>query len=104
VAVFGVWAIVVLLAYKSKASPGSALLALLALQMMTIEAYTGLRSYRGAPYFCFMGSLTIIFAYGLLHYARKLRHSILGRFTTIRRRPPPPAHERRVLEGDHWMI
>ncbi len=101
IGVVGVWAIVLLLAFRSKASPGAALIALLALQMMTIEAFVGLGSYRGIPYYCLMGCLVIVFAYGLLHYTRKLRHSILGRFTTIRRRPPP-AYPRRELEGDHW--
>jgi hypothetical protein len=99
--VVGAWSIVLLMAFRSKASPGAALIALLALQMMTIEAFVGLGTYRGIPYFCLMGCLVIVFAYGLLHYTRKLRHSILGRFTTIRRRPPP-ALQRRVLEGDQW--
>jgi len=99
--VVGVWAIVILLAFRSKASPGSALVALLALQMITIEACAGLGWYRGIPYYCLLGCLTLVFVYGLLHYTRKLRHSILGRFTTIRRRPPP-ALQRRSLEGDHW--
>jgi len=98
----GLWSIVLLLALRSKASPGSALVALVAAQLASVEAFVGLGPARGLPYWCLMACLAIIFVYGLLHYTRKLRHNILGRFTTIRRRPPPAAIPRRVLEGDQW--
>lgn len=102
--VVGLWAIVLLIALRSKASPGSALVALFALQLGTIEWSVGLGPYRGLPFWCLMACLTIVFVYGILHYTRKLRHKILGRFTTIRRRPPPAVLQRRTLEGDQWKV
>lgn len=77
--VVSVWGIVVLVAYESKASPGSALLALMAIQLLMSEVYSGLGPYRGLPFWVMVTCLSIIFSYGIFHYTRMLRHSILGR-------------------------
>lgn len=100
--VVGLWAVILLVALRSHASPGSALVALLAIQLATVESFVGLGHFRGLPYWCLISCLAIVFVYGLLHYTRKLRHSILGRFTTIRRRPPPSAGHREALQGGQW--
>lgn len=116
--VVGAWGVILLVALRSQASPGSALIALLAIQLAMIEIWIGVGPYRGLPFWCLMGCSTVLFAYGIFHYARKLRHSILGRFTTVRRRKPgtvpplgapegggiPPPGPGPVLEGDHWKV
>jgi hypothetical protein len=102
--VVGFWALILLIGFRSKASPGSALVALLALQLATAAYYVGLGPYRGIPYWCLLGCLGIVFVYGLLHYTRKLRHRILGRFTVIQRRKPATVDQRRALAGDQWRV
>jgi hypothetical protein len=102
IGVVGTWACILLVALRSKASPGSALVALMALQLGTVESFVGLGPYRGLPYWCLMTCLGIIFLYGVLHYTRKFRHKVLGRFTTIHRRPPPQSPTRQTLEGGQW--
>jgi len=82
--VVSIWGIVVLVAYKSKASPGSALMALMSIQLMMSEVYCGLGADRGLPFWILSTGLTIVFAYSIFHYTRTLRHSVLGRFTKIR--------------------
>jgi hypothetical protein len=102
--VVGFWALILLVGFRSKASPGSALVALLALQLGTTAFFVGLGPYRGIPYWCLLGCLGIVFVYGLLHYTRKLRHRILGRFTVIQRRRPSMVDHRRALAGDQWRV
>lgn len=95
--IVGIWGIVVLLAYESKASPGSALLALMSIQIVMSEVYSGLGPYRGLPFWVMMLSQSIVFSYGIFHYTRMLRHSVLGRFTEIRRIDPAAETRRQVL-------
>ena len=95
--IVSVWGIVVLVAHESKASPGSALLALMALQLLMAEVYSSLGPYRGLPFWIFATGLSIVFSYGLFHYTRMLRHSVLGRFTEIRRIDPAALARRQAL-------
>src|SRR5882762_9021201 len=50
IAIVGIWGIVVMVAYQSKASPGSALLSLMAIQLLMSEIYSGLGPDRGLPF------------------------------------------------------
>jgi len=102
--VVGAWALILLVGFRSKASPGSALVALLALQLGITAFYVGLGPYRGIPYWCFLGCVGIVFSYGLLHYTRKMRHRILGRFTVIQLRKPAADDQRRALTGGQWKL
>jgi hypothetical protein len=95
--IVSIWGIVVLVAHESKASPGSALLALMALQLLMAEVYSSLGPYRGLPFWVFATGLLIVFSYGLFHYTRMLRHSVLGRFTEIRRIDPAALARRQAL-------
>ena len=81
--IVSVWGILVLVAYESKASPGSALLALMSIQLLISEVYSGLGRHRGLPFWVLATSLSIVFAYGIFHYTRMLRHSVLGRYTQV---------------------
>jgi len=106
IAIVGVWGIVVLAAYQSKASPGSALLALMSIQILMSELYSGLGTDRGLPFWILTVGMSIVFSYGIFHYTRMLRHSVLGRFTEIRRIDPEAIarrdalmEQRRRLEG-----
>jgi hypothetical protein len=106
IAIVGVWGIVVMVAYQSKASPGSALLSLMAIQLLMSEIYSGLGPDRGLPFWVLTVCLSIVFSYGLFHYTRMLRHSVLGRFTEIRPLDPDEiarrqahAEQKRRLEG-----
>jgi hypothetical protein len=106
IAIVGVWGVVILVAYQSKASPGSALLALLSIQVLMSEVTSGLGADRGLPFWVLTVSLSIVFSYGLFHYTRTMRHSVLGRFTEIRRIDPAAMarqqallEQRRRLEG-----
>ena len=78
-----VWGILVLVAYQSKASPGSALLSLMSVQLLMSEVYSGLGRYRGLPFWVLVTCLTIVFWYGIFHYSRMLRHGMLGRYTAV---------------------
>lgn len=99
IAIVGVWGIVVMVAYQSKASPGSALLALMSIQVLMSEVYSGLGADRGLPFWVLTVSLSIVFSYGIFHYTRTLRHSVLGRFTEIRRIDPAAlARQQALLE------
>lgn len=97
IAIVGVWGIVVLVAYQSKASPGSALLSLMSIQVLMSEIYSGLGPDRGLPFWVLTVCLSIVFSYGLFHYTRMLRHSVLGRFTEIRRVDPAAIARRQAL-------
>jgi uncharacterized membrane protein len=97
IAIVGVWGVVVLVAHESKASPGAALLALMSIQLLISEVYSGLGADRGLPFWVFLASLVIIFAYGIFHYTRQLRHSVLGRFTEMRRISPAAMARRAAL-------
>src|SRR5579859_1954900 len=106
ISIVGVWGVVILVAYQSKASPGSALLALLSIQVLLSEVCSGLGADRGLPFWILTVSLSIVFSYGIFHYTRPLRHSVLGRFTEIRRIDPAALarqqallDQRRRLEG-----
>ncbi|HEV3029500.1 MAG TPA: hypothetical protein VG457_18115, partial [Planctomycetota bacterium] len=108
IAIVGIWGVVVLGAYQSKASPGSALLALLSIQVLLSEVCSGLGTDRGLPFWILTVCLSIVFSYGIFHYTRMLRHSVLGRFTEIRRVDPAAMARRqalleqqRRLEGRH---
>lgn len=81
--IVSIWGILVLVAYESKASPGSALLALMSVQLGISEMYSGLGVYRGTPFWILIVCLSIIFTYGIFHYTRTLRHAVLGRYTEI---------------------
>lgn len=81
--IVAIWGIVVLVAYQSKASPGSALLALMSIQLAMSEVYSGLGTDRGLPFWLLVTSLTIVFCYGIFHYTRMLRHNVLGRYSEI---------------------
>jgi hypothetical protein len=81
--IVSVWGILVLVAYESKASPGSALLALMSIQLLISEVYSGLGRFRGLPFWVLATCLSIVFAYGIFHYTRMLRHSVLGRYTQV---------------------
>jgi hypothetical protein len=83
IVIVSVWGILVLVAYESKASPGSALLALMSIQLLISEIYSGLGRYRGLPFWVFATCLSIVFSYGIFHYTRMLRHSVLGRYTQV---------------------
>jgi hypothetical protein len=96
--VVSVWGIVVLVAYESKASPGSALLALMSIQLLISEVYSGLGVDRGLPFWVLVTCLLIVFSYGIFHYTRMLRHSVLGRYTEIRRIDPAAIARRQALE------
>jgi hypothetical protein len=96
--IVSVWGIVVLVAHQSKASPGSALLALLSLQLLMAEVYSSLGPYRGLPFWILTTGLLIVFSYGLFHYTRMLRHGVLGRFTEIRRIDPAALAHRQALQ------
>lgn len=98
IAIVGVWGIVVMVAYQSKASPGSALLSLMSIQLLMSEIYSGLGPDRGLPFWVLTVCLSIVFSYGLFHYTRMLRHSVLGRFTEIRRIDPAAIARREALE------
>jgi len=95
--VVSLWGILVLVAYQSKASPGSGLLALMSFQALISEYYSGLGPYRGLPFRFLAVSLAIVFWYGIFHYTRMLRHSVLGRFTEIRRADPAAIARRQIL-------
>ncbi len=97
IAIVGVWGIVVMVAYESKASPGSALLSLMSIQLLMSEIYSGLGPDRGLPFWVLTVCLSIVFSYGLFHYTRMLRHSVLGRFTEIRRADPSAIARRQAL-------
>ena len=45
-----------------------------------------------------MLSQSIVCSYGIFHYTRMLRHSVLGRFTEIRRIDPAAIARRKVLD------
>jgi hypothetical protein len=96
--VVSVWGIVVLVAYESKASPGSALLALMSIQLVISEMYSSLGPDRGLPFWIMVTCLLIVFSYGIFHYTRMLRHSVLGRYTEIRRINPAALARRQALE------
>jgi len=81
--IVSVWGILVLVAYQSKASPGSALLALMSIQLLMSDIYSSLGRYRGLPFWVLATCLSIVFAYGIFHYTRMLRHSVLGRYTQV---------------------
>lgn len=81
--IVSVWGIVVLVAHESKASPGSALLALMSIQLGMSEVYSGLGADRGLPFWILLVGLTIVFCYGIFHYTRMLRHAVLGRYTEV---------------------
>jgi hypothetical protein len=81
--IVSVWGILVLVAYESKASPGSALLALMSVQLLISEVYSGLGRYRGLPFWVLVTCLSIVFSYGIFHYTRMLRHGVLGRYTAV---------------------
>jgi len=83
IVIVSVWGILVLVAYQSKASPGSALLALMSIQLLMSEIYSSLGRYRGLPFWVLTSCLSIVFAYGIFHYTRMLRHSVLGRYTQV---------------------
>ena len=83
IAIVAVWGIVVLVAYQSKASPGAALLALMSIQLLISEVYSGVGVDRGLPFWLFLTCLSIIFAYAIFHYTRQLRHGVLGRYTAV---------------------
>lgn len=95
--IVSIWGIVVLVAHQSKASPGSALLALMALQLLMAEVYSSLGPYRGLPFWVLATGLLIVFWYGIFHYTRMLRHGVLGRFTEIRRIDPAALARRQAL-------
>jgi hypothetical protein len=97
IAIIGVWGIVILVAYQSKASPGSALLSLMSFQVVMSEVYSGLGPYRGLPFWMLTVSQSIVCFYGIFHYTRMLRHSVLGRFTEIRRIDPAALARRQAL-------
>ena len=97
IAIVGFWGIVVLVAYQSKASPGSAMLALMSIQCLMSETYSGLGRYRGLPFWLLMLSQSIVFSYGIFHYTRMLRHGVLGRFTEIHRIDPAAIARRQIL-------
>jgi hypothetical protein len=97
IAIVGIWGIVVLGAYQSKASPGSALLALLSIQVLLSEVCSGLGPDRGLPFWILTVCLSIVFSYGIFHYTRMLRHSVLGRFTEIRQIDPAALARRQAL-------
>lgn len=106
IAIVGVWGILVLVSYESKASPGSALLALMPVQVLVSEMFSGLGVDRGLPFWLMTVSVSIVFSYGIFHYTRTLRHTVLGRFTEIRPIDPAAvarrqalAEQRRRLEG-----
>lgn len=98
IGIVGVWGVVVMVAYQSKASPGSALLALISIQLLMSEVYSGLGTDRGLPFWILTVCLSIVFSYGIFHYTRTLRHSVLGRFTEIRRIDPAAIARRQALE------
>src|SRR5437762_10807055 len=77
IVIVSVWGIVILVAYESKASPGSALLALLSIQLVMSEVYSGIGASRGLPFWIMVTGVSIIFSYGLFHYTRMLRHGVL---------------------------
>ena len=83
IVIVSVWGILVLVAYESKASPGSALLALMSIQLLISEIYSGLGRHRGLPFWVLATCLAIVFAYGIFHYTRMLRHGVLGRYTQV---------------------
>jgi hypothetical protein len=97
IAVVGVWGILVLVAYESKASPGSALLALMPVQVLVSEMFSGLGVDRGLPFWLMTVSVSIVFSYGIFHYTRMMRHTVLGRFTEIRPIDPAAAARRQAL-------
>jgi hypothetical protein len=98
IAIVGVWGIVVMVAYQSKASPGSAMLALMSIQVLMSEVYSGLGADRGLPFWMLTVCLSIVFSYGIFHYTRTLRHSVLGRFTEIRRLDPAALARAQALQ------
>ena len=83
IVIVSVWGILVLVAYESKASPGSALLALMSVQLLMSEIYSGLGRYRGLPFWVLANCLMIVFSYGIFHYTRRLRHGVLGRYSEV---------------------
>jgi hypothetical protein len=95
--VVSVWGIVILVAYESKASPGSALLALMSIQLLISEVYSGIGAYRGLPFWILVTCLSIVFSYGIFHYTRMLRHSVLGRYTQVRQIDPEAIARRNAL-------
>ena len=97
IAIVSIWGIVVMVAYQSKASPGSALLALMSVQLLMSEIYSGLGPDRGLPFWLLTVALSIVFSYGIFHYTRTLRHSVLGRFTEIRKIDPAALARRQAL-------
>jgi len=97
IAVVGIWGIVMLVAYQSKASPGSAQLALLSIQVLLSEVSSGLGPDRGLPFWVLTVGMSIVFSYGIFHYTRPLRHSVLGRFTEIRQIDPAALARRQAL-------
>ncbi len=97
IVIVAIWGIVILVAYQSKASPGSALLALMSIQCLMSEVFSGLGPSRGLPFWLLMLSLSIVCSYGIFHYTRMLRHSVLGRFTEIRRIDPATIARRQIL-------
>lgn len=97
--IVSIWGIIVMVAHSSKASPGSALLALMSMQIVMSELYSGLGVDRGLPFWLMLMSQSIVFSYGLFHYTRMLRHSVLGRFTVIRPLDPGAlAHRKQLAE------
>lgn len=97
IVIISIWGIVILVAHESKASPGAALLALMSIQLGISEVYAGLGKDRGLPFWVLVACLLIVFSYGLFHYTRQLRHSVLGRFTEIRRINPAAEARRAAL-------
>jgi hypothetical protein len=97
--IVSIWGIVVLVAHDTKASPGSALLALMSIQLGMSEVYSGLGADRGLPFWILVTGLLIVFSYGIFHYTRPLRHGVLGRFTEIRRIDPKALARRQALEA-----
>jgi hypothetical protein len=97
ISIVGVWGVVIMVAYQSKASPGSALLALMSIQVLLSEVCSSLGPDRGLPFWILTVSLSIVFSYGIFHYTRMLRHSVLGRFTEIRRIDPAAIARRDAL-------
>ncbi len=98
IAIVGVWGILVLVAYESQASPGSALLALMPVQVLVSEMFSGLGVDRGLPFWFLTVSVSIVFSYGIFHYTRTLRHTVLGRITEIRRIDPAAIARRQAIQ------
>jgi hypothetical protein len=97
IVIVGIWGILILVAYESKASPGAALLSLMSVQAVMGEVYSGLGVDRGLPFWFLTLSMAIVFSYGIFHYSRTLRHSVLGRYTEIRRATPEDLARQRIL-------